>query len=165
LKYWYGPRARRGRAALIWSFPIRRDAGKWGVVQNVLINDFSRSKIDASVAELKEEKSLVGEQRPRHIAGLTAYTLLIEAVGITEITIVTGTPEVNKVPSRRRIELTLFRMIAHPEHQSPVQATSTKLNLYDLLQNSSILFDCRSGGRFLHSGARASEPNLGLWRR
>jgi hypothetical protein len=30
-------------------------------VQNVPINDFSRGKIDASVAELKEEKSLVGD--------------------------------------------------------------------------------------------------------
>jgi len=30
-------------------------------VQGVPINDFSRAKIDASVAELKEEKSLVSE--------------------------------------------------------------------------------------------------------
>jgi hypothetical protein len=30
-------------------------------VQNVPLNDFSRAKIDASVNELKEEKSLVGE--------------------------------------------------------------------------------------------------------
>ena len=46
---------------LICSFPIRSRGGKWEIVQNVPINDFSRSKIDASVAELKEEKSLVGE--------------------------------------------------------------------------------------------------------
>jgi hypothetical protein len=31
------------------------------VVPNVPVNDFSRGKIDASVTELKEEKSLVGE--------------------------------------------------------------------------------------------------------
>jgi hypothetical protein len=32
-----------------------------GIVQGVQIYDFSRAKIDASVAELKEEKSLVSE--------------------------------------------------------------------------------------------------------
>jgi malate dehydrogenase len=46
---------------LISSFPVRVRAGKWEIVQELPINDFSRGKIDASVAELKEEKSLVGE--------------------------------------------------------------------------------------------------------
>ena len=46
---------------LISSFPIRAKGGKWEIVQKVPINDFSRSKIDASVAELKEEKSLVAD--------------------------------------------------------------------------------------------------------
>jgi malate dehydrogenase len=46
---------------LISSFPVRVRGGKWEIVQGVPINDFSRAKIDASVAELKEEKSLVGE--------------------------------------------------------------------------------------------------------
>jgi malate dehydrogenase len=46
---------------LISSFPVRSRGEKWEIVQNVPINDFSRSKIDASVAELKEERSLVGE--------------------------------------------------------------------------------------------------------
>jgi malate dehydrogenase len=46
---------------LISSFPVRVRAGKWEIVQALTINDFSRSKIDASVAELKEEKSLVTE--------------------------------------------------------------------------------------------------------
>jgi malate dehydrogenase len=46
---------------LISSFPVRVRGGKWEIVQGVPINDFSRSKIDASVAELKEEKSLVAE--------------------------------------------------------------------------------------------------------
>jgi len=46
---------------LISSFPIRVRSGKWEIVQGVPINDFSRTKIDASIAELKEEKSLVGE--------------------------------------------------------------------------------------------------------
>src|SRR5881227_3368897 len=44
---------------LISSFPVRLRGGKWEIVQEVPINDFSRAKIDASVAELKEEKSLV----------------------------------------------------------------------------------------------------------
>jgi malate dehydrogenase len=46
---------------LISSFPVRVRGGKWEIVQGVPINDFSRAKIDASVAELNEEKSLVSE--------------------------------------------------------------------------------------------------------
>ena len=46
---------------LISSFPVRVRDGKWEIVQKVPINDFSRSKIDVSVAELKEERSMVRE--------------------------------------------------------------------------------------------------------
>jgi malate dehydrogenase len=46
---------------LICSFPVRVKDGKPQVVQNVPINEFSRAKIDASVKELKEERSLVGD--------------------------------------------------------------------------------------------------------
>jgi len=46
---------------LISSFPVRVRAGNWQIVQGLPINEFSRAKIDASVAELKEEKSLVSE--------------------------------------------------------------------------------------------------------
>ena len=46
---------------LISSFPVRVRGGKWEIVQGVPINDFSGAKIDASIAELKEEKSLVSE--------------------------------------------------------------------------------------------------------
>src|SRR5467141_3816784 len=46
---------------LISSFPVRVRAGKWEIVQGLPINDFSRAKINASVAELKEERSLVSE--------------------------------------------------------------------------------------------------------
>jgi len=46
---------------LISSFPVRVRSGKWEVVQGLPLNDFSREKIDASAAELKEEKSLVSE--------------------------------------------------------------------------------------------------------
>jgi len=46
---------------LISSFPVRVRGGKWEIVQKVPINDFSRAKIDKSVAELKQEKSLVSD--------------------------------------------------------------------------------------------------------
>ena len=46
---------------LISSFPIRVRAGKWEIVQQVPINEFSRDKIGKSVGELKEEKSLVAD--------------------------------------------------------------------------------------------------------
>jgi len=46
---------------LIFSYPIRTDGRKWEIVQNVPLNDFSKSKIGATEAELKEEKSLVAE--------------------------------------------------------------------------------------------------------
>jgi malate dehydrogenase len=46
---------------LISSFPVRVRGGKWEIVQALPINSFSRTKIDASIAELKEEKSLVSE--------------------------------------------------------------------------------------------------------
>jgi len=47
---------------LICSYPIRTAAdGKWEVAKWVPIGDFSRAKIDASVAELKEEKVMVAD--------------------------------------------------------------------------------------------------------
>ena len=46
---------------LICSFPIRSSGGKWEIVKDVPLNEFGRAKFDASVAELKEEKSMVGE--------------------------------------------------------------------------------------------------------
>lgn len=46
---------------LISSFPVRVRGGKWEIVQNLPINDFSRDKIDKSITELKEEKSLVSD--------------------------------------------------------------------------------------------------------
>ena len=50
---------------LISSFPIRSDGKKLEVVQNVPLNDFSRSKIETTVNELKEERSMVGELLPK----------------------------------------------------------------------------------------------------
>jgi malate dehydrogenase len=46
---------------LIASFPIQSSGGRWQIVGNVPLNDFSRSKIDASVKELKEERELVAK--------------------------------------------------------------------------------------------------------
>lgn len=46
---------------LISSFPVRVHGDKWEIVQKLPLNEFSRDKIDKSVAELKEEKSLVSE--------------------------------------------------------------------------------------------------------
>ena len=44
---------------LISSFPIRSDGALWEIVEDVEINDFSRQKIDASIAELREEREAV----------------------------------------------------------------------------------------------------------
>ena len=49
---------------LISSFPIRSDGARWDIVQNVPLNSFSRSRIDASVRELAEERALVAELLP-----------------------------------------------------------------------------------------------------
>jgi len=46
---------------LICSFPVRSRGGKWEIVKDVPLNEFSRAKFDASVAELKEEKSMVSD--------------------------------------------------------------------------------------------------------
>jgi malate dehydrogenase len=44
---------------IISSFPCRAANGEWEIIQGVEINDFSREKIDASVAELIEERDAV----------------------------------------------------------------------------------------------------------
>lgn len=46
-------------AGLISSFPIRSDGTAWEIVKGLEIDPFSRSKIDATVAELKEERTMV----------------------------------------------------------------------------------------------------------
>jgi malate dehydrogenase len=46
---------------LICSFPVRSRGGKWEIVKNVPLNEFSKAKFDASVAELKEEKAMVSD--------------------------------------------------------------------------------------------------------
>jgi malate dehydrogenase len=44
---------------LISSFPVTTSAGSYSIVQGLEIDDFSRGKIDASVAELVEERDAV----------------------------------------------------------------------------------------------------------
>ncbi|GAC1527243.1 MAG: hypothetical protein NVS3B1_17340 [Marmoricola sp.] len=44
---------------LISSFPVTTANGDWSIVQGLDIDDFSRGKIDASVAELADEKAAV----------------------------------------------------------------------------------------------------------
>ena len=44
---------------LISSFPVTVKDGRWEIVQGLEIDDFSRGKIDASVAELAEERDAV----------------------------------------------------------------------------------------------------------
>jgi malate dehydrogenase len=50
---------------LISSFPIRTAGSGWEIVQGVPINDFSREKIDATIKELTEERSLVADLLPK----------------------------------------------------------------------------------------------------
>jgi malate dehydrogenase len=47
---------------LISGFPCTCSGGEWSIVQGLEIDDFSRSKIDASVAELSDERSTVESQ-------------------------------------------------------------------------------------------------------
>src|SRR6187200_252213 len=44
---------------IISSFPVTTSAGDWSIVQGLDIDEFSRGRIDASVAELEEERDAV----------------------------------------------------------------------------------------------------------
>ena len=46
---------------LISSFPVTSQGGEWEIVQGLPVSDFSRGRIDASVAELVEERDAVRE--------------------------------------------------------------------------------------------------------
>ena len=50
---------------LICSFPVRSDGKGRQIVQGVQVNEFGRGKIEASVNELKEEKSMVADLLPK----------------------------------------------------------------------------------------------------
>lgn len=46
-------------SGLIFSYPIRSDGQRWTIVPGVPVNEFSRARIAATEAELKEEKGMV----------------------------------------------------------------------------------------------------------
>ncbi len=46
---------------IISSFPVTAEGGAWKIVQGVEVSDFSRARIDASVAELVDERDAVRE--------------------------------------------------------------------------------------------------------
>jgi malate dehydrogenase len=50
---------------LITSYPIRSNGKNWEVVQGLPINEFSKAKIDVTINELKEERTMVSEQLPK----------------------------------------------------------------------------------------------------
>jgi malate dehydrogenase len=50
---------------IISSFPVRSNGQKLEIVQGLPVNEFSRSRIDATVRELQEEKSLVADLLPK----------------------------------------------------------------------------------------------------
>ena len=52
------------KEGLITSFPVRSDGKGWEIVQGVPINEFARGKIDTSVNELDEERTLVRDLLP-----------------------------------------------------------------------------------------------------
>ena len=46
---------------LIYSFPVTTRDGSWEIVQGLDVNDFSRGKMDATAAELEDERAAVKE--------------------------------------------------------------------------------------------------------
>ena len=46
---------------LIFSFPVTCADGEWSIVQGLEIDEFSRARIDATAAELIEERDAVRE--------------------------------------------------------------------------------------------------------
>ena len=46
---------------LIYSFPVTCSGGEYSIVQGLEVDDFSREKMDATLAELKEERDEVSE--------------------------------------------------------------------------------------------------------
>jgi len=51
-------------SGLIYSFPVTCSGGDWQIVQGLDINDFSRGKMDATAAELIEERDAVAHLLP-----------------------------------------------------------------------------------------------------
>jgi malate dehydrogenase len=49
---------------LIYSYPVTCEGGDWQIVQGIEVNDFSRGKMDATAAELTEERDAVAHLLP-----------------------------------------------------------------------------------------------------
>ena len=47
------------REGIVASLPVRAVEGQWQIVEGIAVNDFSRARIDASVAELADERAAV----------------------------------------------------------------------------------------------------------
>lgn len=52
-------------SGLISSFPLRARAGSWNIVPGVPLDEFGRSKLDATIRELEEERAMVRDLLPR----------------------------------------------------------------------------------------------------
>jgi malate dehydrogenase len=48
-------------AGLMYSFPVTCSGGQWKIVQGLKIDQFSRQKMDATAAELTDEKQAAWE--------------------------------------------------------------------------------------------------------
>ena len=46
---------------VVYSYPVRCNGGEYEIVKNLTVDDFSREKMDASNAELREERSEVAD--------------------------------------------------------------------------------------------------------
>ena len=46
---------------LVYSFPVTTRDGDWEIVQGLEIDDFSRGRMDATAAELEDERAAVTE--------------------------------------------------------------------------------------------------------
>jgi malate dehydrogenase len=46
---------------LVYSYPVTTSGGSWEIVQGLEINDFSRARMDATAAELTEEREAVAQ--------------------------------------------------------------------------------------------------------
>uniref|UniRef100_A0ACD5US76 Uncharacterized protein n=1 Tax=Avena sativa TaxID=4498 RepID=A0ACD5US76_AVESA len=54
----FAPRGTWVSMGVFYSFPVTCEKGEWSIVQGLQIDEFARSKMEASGTELKEEKSI-----------------------------------------------------------------------------------------------------------
>jgi malate dehydrogenase len=49
------------KEGVIYSFPVRCQKGKYEIVQGLAISEFSRQRMDATDAELRQERDAIAE--------------------------------------------------------------------------------------------------------